>query len=88
MKLIGAFLMKLWSAQAFSSYFHKMTILVFRFSPKSKGFFHSRSSMAVSIMNLIRASGVDPGFGNGGGGKISSQASYIYEQSELRATQV
>ena len=24
MKLIGAFLMKLWSAQAFSSYFHKM----------------------------------------------------------------
>ena len=25
MKLIGAFLIKLWSAQAFSSYFHKMT---------------------------------------------------------------
>ena len=24
MKLIGAFLIKLWSAQAFSSYFHKM----------------------------------------------------------------
>ena len=30
-------------------------ILVFRFSPKSIGFFHSRSSMAVSNMNLIRA---------------------------------
>ena len=29
-------------------------ILVFRFSPKSIGFFHSRSSMAVSNMNLIR----------------------------------
>ena len=26
MKLIGAFLMKLWSAQAFSSYFHKMPV--------------------------------------------------------------
>ena len=26
MKLIGAFLMKLWSAQAFSSYFHKMAV--------------------------------------------------------------
>ena len=30
-------------------------ILVFRFSPKSIGFFHSRVSMAVSNMNLIRA---------------------------------
>ena len=28
-----------------------------------------------------------PGFGNGGG-KISSEASYIYEQSELRAKRV
>ena len=27
----------------------------FRFAPKSIEFFHSRSSMAVSIMNLIRA---------------------------------
>ena len=28
-------------------------------------------------------SGADPGFGNGGGGgKISSEASYIYERSE------
>ena len=27
----------------------------FRFAPKSIGFFHSRSSMAVSIMNLICA---------------------------------
>ena len=26
MKLIGALLMKLWSAQAFSSYFHKMAV--------------------------------------------------------------
>ena len=26
MKLIGPFLMKLWSAQAFSSYFHKMAV--------------------------------------------------------------
>ena len=55
MKLIGAFVMKLWSAQAFSSYFHKMAVLVFRFSPKSIGFFHSRLSMAVLNMNLIRA---------------------------------
>ena len=30
-------------------------ILVFRFSPKSIGFFHSRVSMAVSNMNLICA---------------------------------
>ena len=30
-------------------------ILVFRFSSKSIGFFHSRVSMAVSNMNLIRA---------------------------------
>ena len=30
-------------------------ILVFRFSPKSIGFFHSGSSMAVSNMNFIRA---------------------------------
>ena len=30
-------------------------ILVFRFSPKSIGLFHSRVSMAVSNMNLIRA---------------------------------
>ena len=55
MKLIGAFVMKLWSAQAFSSYFHKMAVLVFRFSPKSIGFFHSRLSMAVLHINLIRA---------------------------------
>ena len=52
MKLIGAFLIKLWSAQAFSSYFHKMAagghFGSFRFSPKS------RSPMAVSNMNLIR----------------------------------
>ena len=51
-------LMKLWSAQASSSYFHKMVVgghFGFRFSPKSIGFFHSRSSMAVSNMNLIRA---------------------------------
>ena len=27
--------------------------------------------------------GADPGFGHGGGGKISSEASYIYERSEL-----
>ena len=30
-------------------------ILVFRYSPKSIGFFLSKSSMAVSNMNLIRA---------------------------------
>ena len=42
MKLIGAFLIKLYSAQPFSSYFHI-------------GFFNSRSSMAVLIINLIRA---------------------------------
>ena len=41
---------KLWSAQA--SYFH---ILVFRYSGKSIGFFHSWSSMPVSKMNLIHA---------------------------------
>ena len=34
MKLIGAFLIKLWSVQACSSYLH---ILVFRYSPKSLG---------------------------------------------------
>ena len=59
MKLIDKFVIKLWSAQAFSSYFHKMAAgghLVFQFSPnKSIGFFHSRSSMAVSNMNLIRS---------------------------------
>ena len=56
MNLIGAFLIKLWSTQAFSSYFHKMAaIFVFRNSPKSIGFFHFRSSMAVSNMNLIHA---------------------------------
>ena len=58
MKLIGAFLIKLWSAQAFSSYFHKMAaaaVLIFRYAPKSIGFFHSRSSMDVSNMSLIHA---------------------------------
>ena len=58
MKLIGAFLIKLWSAQAFFIIFTKWplpAILVFRYTPKSIGFFHSRSSMAVSNMNLIRA---------------------------------
>ena len=49
----------------------------FRFAPKSIGFFHSRSSMAVSIMNLIRAlvsqlretqALVCGGSGGGGGG--------------------
>ena len=29
--------------------------------------------------------GADPGFGNGGGGKIFSVARNIYERSELRA---
>ena len=29
--------------------------------------------------------GADPGFGNGGGGKISSEASYIYERSEYKS---
>ena len=56
MKLIGACFIKLWSAQAFSSYFHKMATggHFFLLSPKSTGFFHSRSSMAVSNMYLIR----------------------------------
>ena len=51
-------------------------ILVFRFSPKSIGFFHSRVSMAVSNMNLIRAlvsqlretQALACGGGGGGGG--------------------
>ena len=48
MKLIGVFLIKLWSAQAFSSYFRKMAVGGhFGFSI---GFFHSRSSMAVSYI--------------------------------------
>ena len=58
MKLIGAFLIKLWSAQASHHIFTKWpqaAILVFRLSPKSIGFFHSRASMAVSNMNLIRS---------------------------------
>ena len=58
MKLIGASWINLWSAQAFHHIVTKWpsaTILVFRFSPKSIGFFHSRSSMAVSNMNLIPA---------------------------------
>ena len=59
MKLIGVFLIKLWSAQAFHHIFTKWplaAILVFRFSPKSIGFFHRvLPSMAVSYMNLIRA---------------------------------
>ena len=59
MKLMGAFLIKLCSAHDFSSYFHKMaTGGHFGFSDylqKSIGFVHSRSSMAVSNLNLIRA---------------------------------
>ena len=51
-------------------------ILVFRFSPKSIEFFHSRVSMAVSNMNLIRAlvsqlretQALACGGGGGGGG--------------------
>ena len=50
MKLIGAFLMKLFSQNG-----RLAAIFFFRFSPKSIGFFHSRVSMAVSNMNLIRA---------------------------------
>ena len=56
MKLIGAFLIKLWSAQVFHHIVTKWppaAILVFRYSPQSIGFFHSRSSMAVYNMNLI-----------------------------------
>ena len=36
MKLIGAFLIKLWSAQAFSSYFHKMAAAILFFPIISK----------------------------------------------------
>ena len=51
-------------------------ILVFRSSPKSIGFFHSRVSMAMSNMNLIRAlvsqlretQALACGGGGGGGG--------------------
>ena len=50
--------------------------MVFRSSPKSIGFFHSRVSMAVSNMNLIRAlvsqlretQALACGGGGGGGG--------------------
>ena len=58
MKLIGAFLIKLWSAQVFSSYFHQMAVgghFGFLIISQIDGFFHSRSSMAVSNMNLICA---------------------------------
>ena len=58
MNLIRALVSQLRETQAFSSYIQKWplaAILVFRFYPKSIGFFHSRSSMAVSNMNLIRA---------------------------------
>ena len=53
MKLVGAFLIKLWSAQAFSSYFRPFWF--YRWSPKSIGFFHSKSSITMSNMNFIRA---------------------------------
>ena len=60
MKLIGVFLIGV-SYGVHKLFHHIFTkwplaaILVFRLSPKSIGFFHSRSSMAVSYMNLIRA---------------------------------
>ena len=73
MKLIGVFLIKLWSAQAFSSYFHKMTV------GGHFGFpiFYSSSTLGhqwLSYMNLIRAlvsqlrETQDLGCGGGGGG--------------------
>ena len=50
MKLIGAFVINLWSAQDFSSYFYKMAV------GGHFGFpIFSRSSMVVSNMDLIRA---------------------------------
>ena len=59
MKLIGAFLIKLLECTSFFIIFsqngRRPPFWFFRFAPKSIGFFHSRSSMAVSTMNLIRA---------------------------------
>ena len=55
MKLIGAFLIKLWSAQFFHHMFTEWppaATVVFRLSI---GFVHSRSAMAVQNMNLIHA---------------------------------
>ena len=42
-----------------------------------------------NISNILtnKKNVADPGFGNGGG-KIFSEASYIYERSELRAKRV
>ena len=44
----------------------------------------------ASLSVVVRVAGADPGFGNwgGGGGKISSEASYIYERRELREKRV
>ena len=57
MKFICAFQKKLWHAQAYSSYFHKMAdighFVFYDFHQNRWGFFHSRSSMAVSNMNYI-----------------------------------
>ena len=59
MKLIGAFFDKVIECTSFFIIFSQNGRLrpfwFFRFAPKSIGFFHSMSSMAVSIMNLIRA---------------------------------
>ena len=84
MKLIGVFLIKLWECTSFFIIFSQngrwWPFWFFRFAPKSIGFFHSRSSMAVSIMNLIcalvsqlretqaLACGGGDGDGDGGGG--------------------
>ena len=55
-KLMGAYRIKLWRVQAFSSYFYKMAVIgqfCFQFLLRSIEFFHYRSSMAVSNMNVI-----------------------------------
>ena len=54
------------------------------------GYQHSKFRSCIVVyycLILPDHSGADPGFGNGGG-KLSSEASYIYERSELRAKRV
>ena len=54
------------------------------------GYQHSKFRSCIVVyycLILPDHSGSDPGFGNGGA-KLSSEASYIYERSELRAKRV
>ena len=90
MKLIGEFLIKLYYGvhKLFHHIFTKWppaAILVFRYSAKSIGFFHSRSSMAVSNMNLICASQLHEtqALTCGGGGDLFQTKTIISPKFEI-----